>query len=178
MLYLHILLLLTNYCTRPLLSFSFTYTFIIHRHSDKTQERVWHAIIGLLLTCIGQATLAVALHLNTSNVLLTVFALTIAKCGGQGFMTPMRALQSDIFPRNSSHAGFAIINTVGTLGGIVGPAFIGYLHTAFGTYSLPLAILSGCVVVSGLFFLPLVFLSGSGSQPAEEKEDDSRTLEL
>ena len=93
-------------------------------------------------------------------------------------MTPMRALQSDIFPRNSSHAGFAIINTVGTLGGIVGPAFIGYLHTAFGTYSLPLAILSGCVVVSGLFFLPLVFLSGSGSQPAEEKEDDSRTLEL
>jgi len=61
-----------------------------NRHSDKTGERIFHALTGLALTCIGQATLAVALARGSGAIWLTVGSLTIAKMGGQGFMTPMR----------------------------------------------------------------------------------------
>ena len=72
-------------------------------------------------------------------------------------MTPMRAFQADIFPRNSSHAGFAVINTVGTLGGLLGPIIVGSLRDMSGGFTIPLAFLSGCVVISGALFIPLIF---------------------
>ena len=55
-------------------------------HSDKTGERIFHALVGLALTCTGQVALATAIATRRGGVLLIVAALTIAKMGGNGFM--------------------------------------------------------------------------------------------
>jgi nitrate/nitrite transporter NarK len=47
-------------------------------------------------------------------------------------------------------AGIAFINSVGNLGGFIGPTILGWLTQSFGDSSYGLALLGGCMVLAGL----------------------------
>jgi ACS family tartrate transporter-like MFS transporter len=53
----------------------------------------------------------------------------------------------------SAAAGFALINSVGNLGGFFGPYMTGWVRTRTGNYALTLVFLGGFLALSGIIVL-------------------------
>ena len=49
--------------------------------------------------------------------------------------------------------GFAMINSIGNLGGFFGPYFIGFVKTATGSFENSLIVLGGCIILCGILSL-------------------------
>jgi len=53
----------------------------------------------------------------------------------------------------SAAAGFALINSVGNLGGFFGPSITGWAREATGNYAMTLVVLGGFLALSGVIVL-------------------------
>lgn len=108
-------------------------------HSDKAQERRWHSALPLLLAALG-----IIAGAATSNPWLLMGALIVATVGvnsmsGAFFQIPTLFLSGSMVA-----VGLAAVNSVGNLGGFVGPYLFGILQDSTGSFfvgSLLLAIL-------------------------------------
>ena len=115
-------------------------------HSDRTGERRWHTAIPLLL-----ASVAMALAGFFANS--TILAATCLCLLGVTLYAYLPAFWTHPTARlTASSAAFAIglINSVGNLGGYVGPMFVGKLKTDSGNYQSGLYFLAGCILIAGL----------------------------
>ena len=115
-------------------------------HSDRTGERRWHTAIPLLLASVA---MALAGFFANSPILaatcLCLLGVTLYAYLPAFWTHPTARL-------TASSAAFAIglINSVGNLGGYVGPMFVGKLKTDSGTYQSGLYFLAGCILIAGL----------------------------
>ena len=107
-------------------------------HSDRTGERTWH-VAGACLTCA--AALGVGSLLAGSPVLLMI-ALTIAAMGQANIEPIFWSLPMAMLTGVAAAGGIALINSVGNLGGFVGPFFYGLVMQASGSTTLALAVVS------------------------------------
>jgi ACS family tartrate transporter-like MFS transporter len=118
------------------------------KHSDRTNERVWHS--GGPLAVIALALMLVAF--THASLALTVGLLVIAVTATYMFKGPFWALASEWMPGATAAAGLAQVNAVGNLAGFVGSAMLGAIKEATGSFALallPLAAISaiGCVLL-------------------------------
>ena len=118
------------------------------KHSDRTNERVWHS--GGPLAVIALALMLVAF--THASLVLTIGLLVIAVTATYMFKGPFWALASEWMPGATAAAGLAQVNAVGNLAGFVGSAMLGAIKEATGSFALallPLALISaiGCVVL-------------------------------
>src|SRR6266480_1768594 len=118
--------------------------FISHS-SDRTTERRYHVAIpalsgGAALVLLGAA----------HSAFLTVVLLSFVAIGVYGSMGPFWALPSEFLTGFSAAAGIALINSVGNLGGLVGPYMIGAVAMRTGN-------LYGGLALAGVF----LFLSAT-----------------
>ena len=97
-------------------------------HSDRTGERRWHCASGLLLMMLGLIVLALA---HRSPV-VSMAALTLITCGWAAQVCTFWSLPTAFLSGTAAAAGIAWINSVGNLGGYVGPDLIGSIRTAAG----------------------------------------------
>ena len=128
------------------------------RHSDKTRERNWHVALASWCAAAGLA-------LGSFNVapVIAVVALALAVAGRWSAIPPFWGLPTAFLSGTSAAGGIAMINSIGNLGGFVGPYVMGTLKDLTGDYSLGLRLLAAAFVFGGLLALRV-----QPKAPAEE----------
>ncbi|CAB3789389.1 MFS transporter [Pararobbsia alpina] len=127
------------------------------KHSDRTEERTWHVVIPCVVACLG---FVFAGEANTA--LLIVLALVIVNIGISAAKAPLWAMPSMFLSGAGAAAGIAMINSVGNLGGFVGPFAIGWLKNVTGGYAAGLYVVGATLAVSAVATL---MLSRQAKQP-------------
>jgi ACS family tartrate transporter-like MFS transporter len=127
------------------------------RHSDRTEERTWHVVVPCVLACLGFVLVGEA-----STALMVVLALVVVNIGIAAAKAPLWAMPSVFLSGAGAAAGIAMINSVGNLGGFVGPFVIGWLKNVTGTYSAGLYVVAATLAVSAVV---TVMLSRQARQP-------------
>lgn len=119
-------------------------------HSDRTDERVIHSAVPLLIMAIGFA-LGAALSLP----ILAVTGFTIAAFGYNAFLPAFWCLPASFLRGSAAAAGIALINSIGSLGGFAGPYALGAVKTATGSFSGGLVTLAALTGLAALLILPV-----------------------
>jgi ACS family tartrate transporter-like MFS transporter len=117
---------------------------IIGYLSDRFKERKWHLIASLLITAVG---LGIAGWLGST--VGAIAAIIFGAIGIMGCKGPFWPLPSAYLTGAGAAAGIALINSVGNLGGFVGPYMLGWTKQVTNSFS------------GGLYFLALVALAGA-----------------
>jgi ACS family tartrate transporter-like MFS transporter len=133
------------------------------RHSDKAVERVWHVAIPCLIGCAGlvwagyaQATTAV------------ILALAAASFGVNASKGPIWAVPSQFLSGQRAAAGFGLINSLGNLGGFIGPLLIGWIKSTWGSY------VGGLNLVAGMMAFSAVLMVAIGKSFRQERKAASQ----
>jgi MFS family permease len=125
------------------------------RHSDVTNERVWHVVCPAVvsgLSLIGAAYLG--------NPVLAAVALTIGVMGALAALPIFWTLPTGFLTGSAAAGGIALINSIGNLGGFVGPYAIGWIKDATGEITLGLVVLAAGPIMAGV----VTFLMGHDSK--------------
>jgi len=115
-------------------------------HSDRTGERQRHAALPLLAAAIALATTGL-----TRNPAASLTLISIALAGLYAFKAPFWSLPGLFLSRSTAAISIASINSIGNLGGFVGPYLVGVAKGSSGDPLSGLLFLSGLLVLS--FFL-------------------------
>lgn len=120
------------------------------RNSDRTLERTWHAAIPCLAACVGCAWAG-----YTSAAIGVILALTLVNIGVNGSKGPLLAMPSIFLTGASAAAGIALINSIGNLGGFVGPLILGWVKDRWGSYAGGLYLVGGMLALSAVVLVAL-----------------------
>lgn len=119
--------------------------------SDRTGERRWHtaglmvvASAGLLLSAVTQ-----------SSAPLSIAMLCLAGAGLYSYVPVFWAIPTSFLAGSAAAAAIGLINSVGNLGGFVGPYVVGYIDTATNSFFGGVLYLSISALVAASFILAL-----------------------
>jgi len=121
------------------------------KHSDKMGERYWHVVIAC---AVGGGGLLLAGLFHDYHVLV-VLLLSIAIAGVMAARPPFWAMPSDFLTGAKAAAGIAAINSIGNLGGFLGPFLIGWARQATGSFTAGLMISAVTLLASAMFVISL-----------------------
>ena len=127
--------------------------------SDRLKERRWHAVTPILT-----GSLALGLMPQTQgHQWLTVICLAVAFAGFKSYMPAFWALPSMFLTESAAAGSIGLINSVGNLGGFLGPNVMGWVEKFTGSFvgGLYYLCISMLASASIIFFLGL----GKRSQP-------------
>jgi ACS family tartrate transporter-like MFS transporter len=118
----------------------------VGRHSDRTGERKLHvaacavtASVGLLLAVGAQR-----------HIWLLVLSFALSQMGQRSVMSVFWAIPPIFLSGTGAAAGIALINSLGNLGGAVGPSIMGWLRDATGGYVGGLLVLSAILIAEAM----------------------------
>jgi ACS family tartrate transporter-like MFS transporter len=111
--------------------------------SDRTGERLLHVAIPSAIGGLG----FIASALFTSPVPALV-ALTIAAVGDLGTRGAFWALPTRFLTGSAAAAGIALINTMASLGGFVGPSMVGFVREYTGSFAGGLVFLATLLLLA------------------------------
>ena len=120
------------------------------RHSDRTRERRWHLFAGAAMAAIGYAAAAFA-----PEPVYAFIAICIAAIGIWSTFGLLWAYAGDLVAGPAAATGFAIINSIGSAGGFVGPFLIGWVRAHTHGFSGSLFTLAAFGAFTALFALML-----------------------
>ncbi len=109
--------------------------FLVARHSDRTQERRWHAGGSALLGSVGWLLLPAL----GGNPWVALPLLTVTAVGTFGATAPFWTMPSLYLSGTAAAGGIALITTVGGIGAFFSPTIVGFITSetgslAFGQY--------------------------------------------
>jgi MFS family permease len=142
---------------------------LLSRHSDRTGERRLHYVLNVSAGALGLA-LSGAF---ASNPMLSIIFLSIGTLGVIGSMAVFWPIPSAFLTGTAAAAGIGIVNSVGNLGGYVGPNVPIWVKAiasdpSAALYAIAILLLFGAAVT--LFFIP-----GSVNVEPAPKTEDART---
>jgi sugar phosphate permease len=117
------------------------------RHSDRRQERVWHASGALMLGGAGLIVAAMA-----HNPILSVIALSVAVAGTYAFTAPFWASASTRLSGIAAAGGIAAIGAIGNLGGLTAPWIMGAMKDLTGTFAAGQIIIASMAFAGAILF--------------------------
>jgi ACS family tartrate transporter-like MFS transporter len=120
------------------------------RHSDRTGERTWHVIGACVLASLGLILAGFA-----GTVLAVLLTLTLVNVGISAAKPPLWSMPTMFLSGSAAAAGIATINSIGNLGGFVGPAIIGWIKDLTGSFQGGLLFVAGLLVLSAVLTLVL-----------------------
>lgn len=94
---------------------------VIGWHSDERGERRWHIVCSLVFAALGSFLAAAS-----GNVTIVVVAFSTAAIGVWAVIGPFWALTTSFLSGVAAAAGIALINSMGNIGGFVGPYLMGW----------------------------------------------------
>ena len=130
------------------------------RHSDKTGERTWHVVIACLVAAAG-----LMLAGGASSTVAVIAALSLVNVGISAAKPPLWAMPTMFLSGSAAAVGIATINSIGNLGGFVGPWAIGWIKDQTGSFTGGLIFVAGLLVLSAILTL-VVARSGRRAEPA------------
>ncbi len=98
--------------------------------SDRTGERRWHTALSMAVASIGL--LAGIAARDQLTVAVAMFCL--AAVGMYGYLPGFWALPTSFLSGTAAAASIGLINSVGNLGGLVGPSVVGYVSKATNSF--------------------------------------------
>src|SRR5689334_533800 len=113
--------------------------------SDRMHERKWNLFVGCL---VGAAGLITAGLLGGS--FWSLAAMCLATIGFYGSKGPFWPLPSTFLTGTAAAAGMALINSVGNVGGFMGPFLVGWIKDATGSFENGLYALAGFMVLAAV----------------------------
>jgi ACS family tartrate transporter-like MFS transporter len=122
---------------------------ILASSSDRTGERRWHAAGPMMIAAVGLFTSA--LLQNHAGLALSMFSLAAA--GIYGYFAGFWALPGSLLTGAAGAAAIGLINSVGNLGGFVGPSIVGYVKDRTGSYAGGVFYLSMSAIVASICVL-------------------------
>ena len=131
------------------------------RHSDQTLERTWHVVIPCAAACLGFIWAG-----STHTAIGVICALVVVNVGISAAKAPLWAMASKFMSGAGAAAGIAMINSIGNLGGFIGPYMIGWIKGKTGSYTGGLDVVGGTLVLSAVLTL-LLSRKTSESGPVE-----------
>jgi ACS family tartrate transporter-like MFS transporter len=120
------------------------------RHSDRTGERTWHVILACLTAAAGLGFAA-----GAHGMVGLIVALTVVNVGISCAKPPLWSMPTTFLSGAAAATGIAAINSLGNLGGFVGPAMIGWIKDRTGSFEGGLYFVSGLLVISAFTTLLL-----------------------
>jgi MFS family permease len=127
--------------------FGFFAMYLNGRHSDKTGERRRYAVFALCTCVVG---LTGSVLLADISILISMVFFTIAVTGVYSAFGPFWAIPSSFLASTTAAGAIAMINSVGNLGGFVGPFAMGLIWDATGSFT------------GGIMFLIAMLLCAAG----------------
>jgi MFS family permease len=106
-------------------------------HSDRTGERRWHVAVPALVGVAG-----FLLAANVRSPLLGLLALCLAAIGIWGTLGAFWAMPTSFLHGAAAAAGIALVNSVGNIGGFVGPYALGWMREATGDFRSGIVLLA------------------------------------
>jgi len=120
------------------------------RHSDKTGERSWHVVIACIVAAIG-----LLLASQATGLVAVVAALVVVNVGVSSAKAPLWSMPTQFLTGASAAAGIAAINSIGNLGGFLGPAIIGAIKSYTGSFEGGLIVVAVFLITSACLVLVL-----------------------
>ncbi|HXN51479.1 MAG TPA: MFS transporter [Candidatus Acidoferrum sp.] len=118
-------------------------------HSDRSRERRWHAAVPVLLSG-----LALFLAISSgSHLALSISFFTLVGAAYYAFHPAFWAVPTEFLSESAAAASIGFINSVGNLGGFLGPLIMGYLVSRTRSFTAGLWYLVGSFFVSGILML-------------------------
>ena len=127
------------------------------RHSDQTPERTWHVVIPCAAACLGFIWAG-----STHTPIGVICALVVVNVGISAAKAPLWAMASTFMSGAGAAAGIAMINSIGNLGGFIGPYMIGWIKGKTGSYTGGLYVVGATLALSAVLTL---LLSRMTSEP-------------
>ncbi len=122
--------------------------------SDHFHERKWHSVLPVL----AGALMLVLATFTRSSFPITMFCFVIAAAGMKAYMPAFWSIPSLFLVSTAAAGSVGMINSIGNLGGFLGPSVIGYVEKWTGSYDRGLyflaftstfsAILIACLPIS------------------------------
>jgi hypothetical protein len=102
---------------------------LVARHSDLSQERCLHVAVPSFL---ASAAFVGASYASTPSI--AIFALTVAAAAMYARIGPLFAIPTLLFDGAPAAVAIAMMNTLGSIGGFVGPYAVGIVKNATDSY--------------------------------------------
>jgi ACS family tartrate transporter-like MFS transporter len=109
----------------------------VGRASDRNGERRRYLVLALTVGALGLLLSAI-----TGNPYLELAAISISFAGISSALGPFWAIPNPFLGGAAAAGGIALINSVGNLGGFVGPTLMGYMKQTTGGFAGGLALLA------------------------------------
>jgi ACS family tartrate transporter-like MFS transporter len=119
--------------------------------SDRRHERRWHFFVASVVASIG----LIAAGLSTGLV-AALAAMSVATIGLYGSKPAFWPLPSTFLSGTAAAGGIAMVNSIGNLGGFLGPYIVGWIKDSTQSYAAGLYFLAACAFASGVIALVVV----------------------
>jgi ACS family tartrate transporter-like MFS transporter len=123
---------------------------LVGRRSDRTGERHLHLAVPAVVGAVGF--LAVTRGGATAPL---VGALSLTAFGVVGWLGPFWSLPTAFLRKQAAAGGIALINSMGAVGGFVGPYLIGTIRERTGEFTPGLLVLAGFLVAAAVIVVGL-----------------------
>ncbi len=123
---------------------------VVGARSDRRRERRWHIAAPACVGAAGLAASAVA-----GSPALSLIALSVAALGVWSALGPFWAMAAGFRAGRPGAGAIALVNSLGNLGGFVGPYLIGLLRERTHGFAAGLAALSAGLVVAAILALTM-----------------------
>jgi ACS family tartrate transporter-like MFS transporter len=120
------------------------------RHSDRSGERDWHFALPLFV-----AAACLCSNYYIESPVLAFVALTIAASAIWASIPTFWTLPTAFLGGTAAAGGLALVNSIGNLGGFLGPYAVGYIKDLTGSFSAGLITLGVCLLSAGVIVLIL-----------------------
>jgi MFS transporter, ACS family, tartrate transporter len=125
--------------------------FFVGWNSDRTGERRLHAVIPIYM---GAAALALMVALQPP-LWMTIVLFTVAMAGLKAYLPAFWALPTLFLAQSAAAGSIGLINSVGNLGGWIGPWMMGKIETITGSFRGGLTYLAVSMAISATIILML-----------------------
>jgi MFS transporter, ACS family, tartrate transporter len=125
---------------------------LVARSSDRTQERRYHAAISALVAAMSLLLLAAT---GTRSIFFSVALWCFVVSGIYSLLPPFWSLPNEFLTGFAAAAGIALINSIGNLGGFVGPYVMGAISNKTGSFRGGLVFAGISLFVSAMLLLAL-----------------------
>ena len=133
-------------------------------NSDRSKERRLHTVAPILL---GAAALAVA-PLTRGHLALTVGCFMLAFIGFKSYLPAFWSLPSLFLTEGAAAGSIGLINSIGNLGGFLGPSLLGEVQRRTGSFVGGIYYLCVSMAVSAV----IIFLLGLGRKEPRDGQPE------
>ena len=124
---------------------------LVANHSDRTGERRWHVAAPAFAGAFGLG--SAVYFLQHQSPWLAFLSICVAASGIWSTLGPFWSLPTAFLSGPAAAGGVALINSVGNVGGFVGPTVVGYVRQQTHSFTNGMLVLAATLLVAGFLAL-------------------------